>query len=361
MTTSTSSVSILGTRGIPASHGGFETFAEELALFLVRQDVRVTVYCQSETSYEREWKGVHLVGLVAPPGAGGSVRFDLKSVLHARRDQSVKLILGYNTALFNLVFALTRQTHYVNMDGIEWRRRKWGRVAKTWFWFNEWIASKTCSGMIADHPAIEAHLRRRPRVRPVTMIPYGSRKLTAETVAERDAAPHRYALIIARPEPENSILEMVSAWSTQTRGARLLVLGTYTRENDYQCRVLDAASGEVEFVGPIYDKDRLDSLRFGASFYMYGHTVGGTSPTLVEALGAGNAILALDTVFSRWVAADSAVYFSDVASCSAQISALLNDESLLSSLKGNALARFEETFTWDKILTAYGKLLGVLP
>lgn len=355
---------ILGTRGIPAGHGGFETFAEEFARYAASRNARVVVYCPSDVPYDRQWNGIRLVGIKSPEGALGSVLFDLKANFHSSRSPATKLVLGYNTAILNLIFNLRRRTYFVNMDGIEWQRRKWGPVAKAWFWINERVAARSATGLIADHPAIADHLKRLKRIRPITMIPYGSRRIVAEpvnsSVHKRLGLGRPIALVIARPEPENSILEMVKAWSRQAREADLVILGNYSEHVPYQAAVLAAASEDVRFVGPIYDKSDLDALRASALFYMYGHTVGGTSPTLVEALGAGNPVLALDTVYSRWVCGlDSALYFNGEDDCSAAISALLGSESRRARMSRAASTRHADEFTWDHVLSDYDKLLGV--
>lgn len=357
-------VDILGTRGIPANHGGFETFAEEFARYLTGRQVEAVVYCPSDADYERVWEGIRLVGVKSPSGPVGSMIFDLKATWRSARSPATKLVLGYNTALFNLIFVARRRRFFVNMDGIEWRRRKWSRAAKLWFWFNEHVAGRTATGLIADHPAIGDHLRRLRGVRPITMIPYGSRALEAPVPSagakERLDLKRPFALVIARPEPENSIVEMVRAWSVRRRDADLVVLGNYSRDVDYQCEVLESASDEVRFVGPIYEKAELDELRSSALFYMYGHTVGGTSPTLVEALGAGSPVLALDSVYSRWVCGpESALYFTTEAECDALITDLVESKVLRERLSRGARSRHSEAFMWPHVLAAYAGLLGV--
>lgn len=359
-------VHILGTRGVPASHGGFETFAEEFAHYLTARHIQVVVYCSSETAYDRIWQGIRLVGVRSPQGALGSMLFDLKSTWLSARSPATKLVLGYNTAVFNLIFLARRRRFYVNMDGIEWRRRKWGPLAKAWFWLNEHVAARIATGLVADHPAIADHLTRLRHHRPITMIPYGSRTLgpgrEREVVSARErlGLDRPYAIIIARPEPENSIAEMVQAWSARRRQADLVILGNYSESIDYQREVLESASDEVKFVGPVYEKTELDELRSSAMFYMYGHTVGGTSPTLVEALGAGSPVLALDSVFSRWVCGpDAAVYFNSVSECDSLITKLIGDADLLNRLSSGATARHAGAFTWPKVLAAYADLLEV--
>src|SRR5690554_4716626 len=153
---------ILGIRGVPAQHGGFETFAERLSLFLVGRGWKVTVYCQEEEGeavWESEWNGISRIHVpVKRGGALGTVIFDWLAIRHSLKEGGIFLTLGYNTAVFNWVQRLQGKVNLINMDGIEWRRDKWGVIAKTWFWFNERAGCWLGNHLIADHPAIKEHL-----------------------------------------------------------------------------------------------------------------------------------------------------------------------------------------------------------
>ena len=358
-------IRILGTRGVPAAHGGFETFAEHLALYLVQRGWEVTVYCQEDgpgVVFEDTWQGIHRIRMpVAASGAAGTIVFDWRSTLHASRSNSLVLTLGYNTAVFCVLYRLRGTPNVINMDGVEWRRQKWGSVAKAWFWLNDWAGCWLGNHLVADHPEIERHLQTRVSAAKITTIPYGADAVVAadaSLLAQYGVAPDRYAVLIARAEPENSILEVVQAWSRQHRGMHLVVLGKYEAAHAYQQAVMAAASAEVLFVGAIYDKTVVQALRFFARFYVHGHQVGGTNPSLVESLGAGNAVLAHDNPYNRWVAADSALYFSDREDCAAKIACLLDDAPLVQRLKVASRLRHQAQFTWNKVLETYERLLG---
>lgn len=355
-------VSILGTRGIPAAHGGFETFAERLALHLVARGWQVTVACQSddEGPHPSEWAGVNLNHYTPfASGALGTMETDLRATLGALRQSDVVLTLGYNTAVFGLLARAARVPHLINMDGIEWRRAKWSRPVKAWFWLNERIARFATDQMVADHPEIAAHLARHTRREHITVIPYG-----ADALGDADPAPltglglagKRYATFIARPEPENGLLEVVAAFSQKPRGMNLVVLGRL-EQNRYHDAVRAAASAEVCFAGAIYDPATVRALRAHTSLHVHGHRVGGTNPSLVEALGAGNPILAHDNPFNRWVAGPAMAYFSDVQDCAEAFSRLLAPDADLAPLATAARARHAESFTWPAVLEAYEKLL----
>ncbi|MBC9251078.1 glycosyl transferase [Pseudomonas alcaligenes] len=357
---------ILGTRGVPAQHGGFETFAEKLALFLVGQGWAVTVYCQEEAGdalWESEWQGVRRIHIpVKGQGALGTIIFDWKATWHALSQSGLFLTLGYNTAIFNLMQRLKGQVNVINMDGIEWRREKWGIIAKTWFWLNERIGCWVGNHLVADHPRIKTHLATRVSERKITMIPYGGDEITTADAAALSAyglEPGAFSVIIARPEPENSFLEMVRAFSRAPRQHKLVVLGNFQPEqNDYHRQVMQAASAEVIFPGAIYEARTVQALRFFSRFYLHGHRVGGTNPSLVEALGAGCAVIAHDNHFNRWVAGDGAAYFADESACAALFDRLLGVDADVAGMRLASRQRFAERFTWAQVLSEYETLLA---
>lgn len=361
---------ILGTRGIPARHGGFETFAERLALYLTQRGWEVTVYCQSDAAEgainedigEDTWQGVRrIIVPVTRAGAVGTMEFDWKSIRDvAGRDPGLVLTLGYNTAVFCTYLRWRGITNIINMDGLEWRREKWKLHERLWLWLNERVGCWAGNHLIADHPAIAEHLATRVKRRKITTIPYGAdpiESMSAVPLRAFDLEDVRYGLVIARPEPENSVLEIVTAFSRRPRGARLVVLGKYDATHPYQRAVLDAASDEVMFPGAIYDQHVVRALRYHANFYLHGHRVGGTNPSLVEALGAGCAVIAHDNVFNRWVAGPDARFFATEADCDMHISALIGDPATASAMGLASAQRFRSAFRWDSVLAQYEALL----
>lgn len=355
---------ITGIRGIPASHGGFETFAEYFALHMKSQGWGVTVYCQDDGKgnvYENEWKGIKLIHIpVSNPGPLGTIIFDWKSILHSLKQNGLIITLGYNTAIFNVLYRITGRKNIINMDGIEWKRQKWGKVAKTWFWLNERFGCWFGNHLVADHPEILKHLATRVSDRKITMIPYGAPEVNEAdlgVLAKYDLKQDEYGIVIARAEPENSILEIVKGFSSRNRGKKLVVLGNYDSEsNCYHRQVIDSASDEVVFLGAIYDKEELNALRKFSRFYIHGHQVGGTNPSLVEAIGAKNAILAHDNKFNRWVAKEAALYFSNEIDISSLIDTLFLDDVIINRLRKASDRNFYENFTWPLILQQYESL-----
>ena len=357
-------VRILGTRGVPAAHGGFETFAERLALFLQPRGWRVVVYCQDVGTgalQEDTWCGIERVRIpVAARGAASSIVFDWRATRHAAQHRDLCLTLGYNTAVFCFLLRRAGVRNAINMDGIEWQRAKWGPVAKLWFWLNERAGCYLGDVLVADHPEIARHLERLVAASKIKTIAYGADELHEVDSAPVQAlglTPGRFLTLIARPEPENSVLEVVKAFSCKQRGLSLVVLGNYDPAHAYQRAVQAAAGSEVRFLGAVYDQRIVQSLRAHSLAYVHGHQVGGTNPSLVEALGAGNAVIAHDNRFNRWVADAGAVYFKGVAELEQRFDALLDDADALAALRAAARQRFASHFTWTAILSDYEQLL----
>jgi glycosyltransferase involved in cell wall biosynthesis len=357
-------VLILGTRGLPAKHGGFENFAQDFALFLRSRDHDVTVYCQvakDEVAREDTWNGIRRVLIPAGENAVETILFDWKAIKHSLHEKGVVLTLGYNTGAFNILYRLSGKPNIMNMDGIEWKREKWSLPARIWFWLNEWAGARVANHLVADHPEIGRHLSRHTASKKIAVIPYGADPVTSAPVSliqKYNLNPKSYYLLIARPEPENSILEIVHSYSLQRRGMPLVILGNYKRDGTaYQKKVLDAAGPETMFLGAIFDRDIVRALRFHARAYFHGHRVGGTNPSLVESLAAGNAVIAHDNRFTRWVAGEGARYFRSSQDIEGILDSLHTDPAQLLGMQEASRKRYREAFTQDKILIAYEELL----
>jgi glycosyltransferase involved in cell wall biosynthesis len=352
---------ILGTRGVPAQHGGFETFAQECALYMVQRGWKISVYCQDTGSgpiTEDTWNGIRRIIIpVNRSGPLSTMIFDWRAILHASQEQGLVLCLGYNTALFNLRLYLKGIPTIMNMDGIEWKRDKWSILAKIWLYLNEKAGMYLSDQLIADNPGIAEHLRSHLHHTPMTTIPYGAlflEEIPPDPLAQFGLAKNDYLLLIARPEPENSILEIVQAFTARPRNHRLVILGNYSKTHPYQKRILEAANDHVLFCGAIYDQKIVAALRYHCLFYVHGHTVGGTNPSLVEAMGAGNAILAHGNKLNRWATGPvSARFFLNESDCLTQMDELLTSPATIISMKEASRKRFIEAFTWEKVLNAY--------
>lgn len=358
-------VNIVGIRGLPAAHGGFETFAAKLAPYLIERGYEVTVYCQEdEGRYERWediWEGIRRVHIRPKmKGPMGTIEFDLKCILDVLKDKnSVDLVLGYNTGIFTILQRLKARKVATNMDGIEWKRAKWNLLAKTWFYINEVFASNLCSIPIADHPEIASHVDKRS-LKKCVMIPYGADEISeadASLLKDLNIEVGKYFVSIARIEPENSILEIVKAFSSVQISGKLLVLGRFDIDNKYHMSVKQAAGENVIFAGAIYQHDILAAIRYFARAYIHGHQVGGTNPSLVEALGASSAIIAHNNPFNKWVCGNKQFFFDDIESLKNLIVILWENNNLVLAAKKRAYQRFSCSFRWDSILKDYERIL----
>jgi glycosyltransferase involved in cell wall biosynthesis len=361
----TKTVRILGTHGVPAAYGGFETAAQNVGLFLARQGWRVVMYCQEDGKgpiREDTWHGLERVIIpIDVDGWKGTSKFDLISIRHAARYGDLCLTFGYNTAVFNTLQRVKKIPNVINMDGIEWSRARWGFARQAILYVNERIACFVGNHLIADHPEIEKYLLTRAPRRKLTTITYGADPVDDAPVGALPSAelePGRFLTLIARPIPENSIVELVRGFSRRPRGVRLAVLGDFRPESDpYHRLVMDAASDEVLFLGPIYDPDQVKALRFHSAAYLHGHTVGGTNPSLVEAMAAGNPVIAHDNAYNRWVAQDGAVYFTTEDDVADRLDQILATPDRLEQMAQASRRRHRSEFTWEHVAGQYEQLL----
>jgi glycosyltransferase involved in cell wall biosynthesis len=294
-------------------------------------------------------------------GWKGTSKFDLVSIRHAARCRDLCLTFGYNTAIFNLIQRFKGIPNVINMDGIEWSRSRWGLFRQAILYTNERIACLVGDHLIADHPEIEKFLLTRAPASKLTTITYGADPMTdrpATTPIAHGLEPGRYLTLICRPIPENSILELVRGFSRRERGYKLALLGDYEpQEDSYHREVMRAASGEVVFLGAIYDRSKVEELRYHSAAYLHGHTVGGTNPSLVEAMAAENPVVAHDNPYNRWVAQDAAVYFSTEGDVSDRLDELLASPVQLERMRQASRERYELEFTWEHVAGQYEELL----
>jgi len=359
-------LAILGTRGIPAQYGGFETFAEELSTRLVQRGMEVTVYCEAaEGERPATYRGVRLVHIAAPRlGPLTTILFDLRCLWHARKSFDVVYMLGYGTSAFCFLPRLWGSRVWINMDGIEWARSKWNRLAKLWFKMMEACAMWTPDRVIADAQGILRHLQTRHRRLPLaSVIPYGA---PVPDVApdpglldEWQLTPGAYYLVVCRLEPENSVREIVKGYLQSGSKHPLVVVSNIEPARDYVKELLQLSDGRIRFIGPVYDKGKLLSLRYHALAYFHGHTVGGTNPSLLEALGCGNLVIAHDNVFNREVAGEAARYFHQEDDLAGTISAVESyPTELVEQIKTMAQERVLKAYGWGAITDAYFILLN---
>jgi glycosyltransferase involved in cell wall biosynthesis len=357
-------IAILGTRGIPARYGGFETFADEIAVRLVRQGVAVTVYCEVDSERESlvDYQGVQLRYVPVPRlGPLTTIIFDLQCLLLARKDFDVVYVLGYGASLFCFIPRLWGKEVWINMDGVEWARSKWSWLARGWLRGMEAVAMWTPNRIIADALAIRAHLlMRHGRLPHCTVIPYGAAIVTnAETshLDEWGVRPGEYYLVVCRLEPENHVLEILQGFADSDSDYPLLVLGNHQSGTEYVRQLLEVRDPRIMMLGTIFDQTKLQALRFYSRAYFHGHSVGGTNPSLIEAMGCGNVVIAHDNPFNREVAAGSACYFKRAQDIPVLLRELNNNETERIRMGLAAKDRVTDSYTWDAITKAYLELL----
>lgn len=354
-------LAILGSRGIPAKYGGFETFAEELAVRLVKRGIEVTVYCEAGEGVEEDtYQGVRLVHIRTPRlGPLTTIIFDLLCLWHARKAFDVVYMLGYATSIFCFIPRLWGCKVWINMDGVEWARSKWGTLAKLWFKMMEAVAMWTPDKLIADAEGILKHLQsRHARLPAVSVIPYGAPVINVAPdvgpLEEWQLTSGKYFLVVCRLEPENSVREIVKGYLQSKSEHTLVVVGSIDPATEYVKELLLLNHGRIRFIGPVYDKRKLQTLRYHAFAYFHGHTVGGTNPSLLEALGCGNLVIAHDNVFNREVAGGMATYFHQEHDIAGSIRALESfSQEQLKRMKVMAQERIINAYSWDQISDTY--------
>jgi glycosyltransferase involved in cell wall biosynthesis len=358
-------IAILGSRGIPAQYGGFETFAEELSTRLAARGVDVTVYCEDHGG-ERPaaYKNVELVHLPAPNlGPLTTILFDLRCLWRGRKGFDVVFMLGYGASLFCFLPRLWGAKVWINMDGIEWARSKWGTTAKLYFKVMEAIAMRVADRLIVDAEEIRRFLLERHPVRtPCTVIPYGAEIVDDApepgVLREYDLRPHEYYLIVCRLEPENQILEVLNGFRASGSSVPLVVIGDHRLDTAYLRRLKTAHGDRARFIGTLYDREKLRALRYYCKGYFHGHTVGGTNPSLLEALGCGNMVIAHDNIFNREVAGEAAVYFKDSADLPGLIEKHTQENEQRAGASLLARKRIRDRYTWDSVADRYFRILN---
>jgi glycosyltransferase involved in cell wall biosynthesis len=358
-------LAILGTRGIPANYGGFETFAEELATRLAGRGHDVTVYCRSNNVSHRlpVYKGVRLKLL---PTIGtkhlDTVVHTFLSVLHAvtLRFDCILMCNAAN-AIFAIVPRATGTPVALNVDGIERKRKKWGVAGRTYYRLSEYLATIIPNVIVTDATVIrEYYLKTYGKTS--TMIAYGadcSRTESQEVLKNLNVASREYFLYVSRLEPENNALMVVRAFEQVQTGKCLLIVGNAPYAQGYIRQLRSTTDPRVRFPGGIYGPG-YHELQSHAFVYIHATEVGGTHPALIEAMGAGNCVLVYDTPENREVAGECGLFFRDTESLSRQIRVTLKDPTLVESLRIKAAARAKAQYSWDAVTGAYENLLARL-
>ena len=352
-------IALLGTRGIPANYGGFETFAEELSTRLAARGHQVTVYCR-ERHPQPVYRGVHLEYLpTIRHKYFDTLAHTLLSTLHliVHRTDAALYCNGAN-AIFTWLPRLFGMPVALNVDGIERLRKKWNRLAKAWYLFSEWLATFCPTAVVTDARTIEAYYRTR-HGKASTFIPYGAESGKVEgtaTLARLGLEPGRYFLYVSRMEPENHPLEVRQAFERVDTPLKLALIGDAPYAQSYISLVRDTQDARVVIPGAIYGEGyhELESHCFA---YIHATEVGGTHPALIEAMGRGALVLYRNTPENAEVAGDAGIPFESAELESKLKLALTLSEADCDCYRRRAVARVQERYSWDAVTEAYEGLL----
>jgi glycosyltransferase involved in cell wall biosynthesis len=357
-------IALLGTRGIPASYGGFETFAEELATRLAARGHEVTVYCRAHHTPRalRAHRGVRLVVLptIRRKHLDTPVH-TLLSVLHAAAGgyQAVVMCNAAN-AVFVPLCRLAGQRVALNVDGLEWKRRKWGMAGRWCYLLSERLAAVLADAVVTDSRVVEEYYRTRHRAGS-SFIPYGAAEQKAAGTASLERLglqPRRYLLYVSRLEPENNADRVVREYAQVRTEVPLVVVGDAPYARAYIERLHATADPRVRFTGYQFGEPYRE-LMSHALACVHATEAGGTHPALLDAMGIGNGVLVNDVAENREVAQDAAVYFrcdrpGDLAE---KLKWVLDDPERLAPLAERARARARAAYRWEAVADGYEGLL----
>jgi len=310
-------IGILGTRGIPNHYGGFEQWAEHLSKGLVERGCEVYVYNSHNHPYkEKTWEGVNIVHCYDPEhkiGTAGQFIYDLNCIIDCRkRKLDIILQLGYtSSSVWGWLLPRKNTLVFTNMDGFEWKRSKYGKSTKGFLKKAEKLAVRFSDRLIADAPLIKGYFNENYD-KPVHYIPYGTQIFTKADISKIQVyglKPYGFNLLIARLEPENNI-ETIIRGTLQSKTLRpLLIVGDYSVPYGQGLFAKYYSENRIKFLGGIYDIGVLGNLRFFSNIYFHGHSVGGTNPSLLEAMASSARICAHDNPFNRGGLGNEGLFF----------------------------------------------------
>jgi glycosyltransferase involved in cell wall biosynthesis len=349
----------MGTRGVPGQYGGFETFAEEFGARLVARGHHVTVYCRSSDTKLKVYRGMELVHLPAMRHKyGETLSHTLLSALHgATRRYDIVYVCNSANAPICYIPWLRGQHTVLNVDGLEWRRQKWGSIAKRYYRWAARLAARMPIAVITDAQVIQQYYAEKLG-RETLCFAYGTDLFPRGHLRERLAAmqlePDRYLLFVSRMERENNPLLVVNAYRQVETHLPLIMVGDAPYAKAYLEEVKRAADPRVRFIGYRFGDD-YHALQANARLYIQATEVGGTHPALVEAMGHRNAIVAHDVPEHREVLGDAGRFFArgDSPSLTKAIAALLADDAEVEMLRALASERVARHYSWDAVASEY--------
>lgn len=365
-------IALVGTRGVPAHYGGFETCVEEVGARLASRGHEVVVYCRrtkADTGAPQEhYRGMELVYRPSLHRRSlETLTHTAASVAHLAVNRTdVAIVFNAANAPFLPVLRLSKIPVATHVDGLEWQRGKWGKVGKRYYRVVEWLSVRWSDALIADAVGIQDYYRKRFDA-DSDLIAYGAPALPAagcSRLAELGLSPDGYHLVVARFEPENHVDMIVDGYSRSDARMPLVVVGSAPYSSGHTQEIHALGDERVRFLGGIWDQDLLNELYANARTYLHGHSVGGTNPSLLRAIGAGAATTAFDVVFNREVLGDAGLYFSDAGEVKGIVEATEQDTAGVSRRSALAVQRALE-YDWDDVTDRYeamcARLVGGRP
>src|SRR3954452_1669059 len=354
-------IAMLGTRGVPARYGGFETAVEEVGRRLAARGHEVVVYCRTvpgQNARPAEHLGMRLIHLPAARTRSlETLSHSALSVGHllAHRPEAAIVFNAANAPLLPALRA-ARVPVATHVDGLEWKRAKWGRTGRRYYRVAEAMAVRWSDVLIADAQRIADYYRREFDA-PTTLLTYGAPLIAPGTdrLAELGLAPGQYHLVVARFEPENHVDVIVDGYRRSAAAKPLVVVGSAPYADEYTARVHGLADDRVRFLGGVWDQVQLDQLYAHTYTYLHGHSVGGTNPSLLRAIGAGAAVVAYDVDFNREVAAEAGSYFRDADGVARLLGAVEGDPAGVAAAGARA-RELAARYDWDDVAAGYEAL-----
>ncbi len=353
-------IALLGTRGIPANYGGFETFAEELSTRLAARGHQVRVYCR-ERPQTSTYRGVSLCYLpTLRHKYFDTLAHTFLSTLHLLfHRMDVALYCNAANALFTIAPRALGMPVALNVDGIERKRKKWNAFARAWYLLSEFLATLLPTAIVTDAEVIEQYYQERYR-KASTFIPYGAETETEPSQSALQALslePKQYFLYVSRLEPENHALQVRCAFETVSTSMKLALVGDAPHARDYIRQVRDTKDQRVVMPGAIYG---LGYRELGSHCFAYVHAteVGGTHPALIEAMGRSNLVIYRNTPENAEVCGDAGLpYETESELVNRMQEALAMPEALRTEYGRKARERVEQRYSWSAVTTQYETLL----
>jgi glycosyltransferase involved in cell wall biosynthesis len=352
-------IAIIGSVGIPANYGGFETLAEKLVKNL-SEEFEITVYCSSKHYKNKPSHYLESRLLYIPLKANGwqAIFYDIWSILHSFRKNDTLLVLGVTGCVILPFLSLSKIKTIVHIDGLEWKRDKWKFFARNFLRFSESIAMKFASEIVLDNEGMVGAVTSIYKRKSFKLITYGSE--TESTGYERHfenglIPKEKYALAVGRIVPENNVKQILDAFSDDKIGMRLLFIGNW-QVNEYSQKLYEIYkhSNNLSLINPIYDQTKIEALRKKCEIYIHGHSAGGTNPSLVEAMRSGIPIVAKDVVFNRVTMKSKGLYFAEANDLRRTI---VNKADFdLEAISEDLLRVAQKEYCWEEITKQYAAI-----